>query len=240
MVDGPVESESPPGSVPAPNDRLALRGGPPVWLVAAAGTALTAAFFYPGYLNGDSHWQYRQGLVVEYNDTHPVIMSWIWSHLDRVIEGSGGLFLLTTGLFWTGLAMFSRAFTGRVGIYVAATFLVGVSPPVFSMLSQIHKDVGMVTGLLIGYVLLVRSDRSRSAWPLILALSAFWYAVAVRHNGAAAVMVTASAMSQTQFNRHHSSLAPCRQAIMTMSSRQGLRTSPPLNANCSERCHIPS
>jgi hypothetical protein len=160
----------------------------PVWPAAAAGTVLTAAFFYPGYFNGDSYWQYQQGLSGVYDDLHPVIMSWLWTRLDRVVEGPGGLFLVTTALFWTGLAMFARAFTRRRAGFLVAVFAVGLSPPVFSMLSQIHKDVGMVTGLLLGYALLLRADRSRSWRPLVLALPALWYAVAVRHNGVTAVV----------------------------------------------------
>ena len=65
--------------------------------LASIATLVTMACFYPGYLNGDSNWQYAQGLSGEYDDMHPVVMSWLWSKLDRVVEGSGGLFLLMAG-----------------------------------------------------------------------------------------------------------------------------------------------
>ena len=41
---------------PASMARFEANGGLLVWLMAAVGTALTAAFLYPGYLNGDSTW----------------------------------------------------------------------------------------------------------------------------------------------------------------------------------------
>ncbi len=176
------------------NNPLERNGGLLVLLTAAAGTALTAAFFYPGYLNGDSTWQYRQALSGEYADLHPVIMAWVWSYLDRVIEGSGSLFLFNTTLFWIGLAMVARTFASRTSIFLVATFLIGIFPPVFSMLSQTHKDVGMVMGLVLGYGLLMWGDRSRRLWPLLLALVPLWYSVAVRHNGASAVVPLAAWM----------------------------------------------
>jgi len=62
------------------NARLLARGK---WLDALAlplavgvGVAVTAWCFYPGYLNGDAEWQYRQGQSGVYNDMH----SWgIWA-----------------------------------------------------------------------------------------------------------------------------------------------------------------
>lgn len=175
-------------------ERPAINGGPLVWFMAAAGSALTAAFFYPGYLNGDSHSQYLQGQAGEYHDMHPVIMAWLWRYLDRVIEGSGGLFLFNTTLFWIGLAMVTRAFTTRKSLFLVGTLLIGISPVVFSMLSTTQKDLGMVMGLVLGYGLLLRGDRSRRLWPLLLAFVPLWYAVAVRHNGASAVVPLAAWM----------------------------------------------
>ena len=62
------------------------------------------------------------------------------------------------------------------------------SIPVFSMVSQIPKDLGMVVGLLGAFGLLVEAERRRSLGLLVSALPLLWYALAVRHNAAAAVL----------------------------------------------------
>jgi len=155
--------------------------------MAAFGTFVTALFFYPGYLDGDSTWQYEQAIRGEFNDKDPAIMAWVWSYLNRAIEGSGGLFLLSTLCFWTGLAVIVRRFVrGRLGFFVA-TCLVGFFVPNFAMLSQVQKDVGMVATLLLGYGALLVADRMRSSVALIVAFVSLWYALSVRHNSLLAV-----------------------------------------------------
>ncbi len=151
-------------------------------LVAIFGTVVTAVFFYPGYLDGDSTWQYRQVVRGVFNDKDPVIMAWIWGFLNRVIEGSGGLFLVTVLCFWTGLALVVRHFTRGTLAFVIIACLVGFFVPNFAMLSQIQKDVGMVATLLLGYGTLLVADRNRSLPALCVALLSLWYALSVRHN----------------------------------------------------------
>jgi hypothetical protein len=151
-------------------------------LAAMFGTLITAVSFYPGYLDGDSTWQYRQVLSGVFNDKDPVIMAWAWSYLHRVIPGSGGLFLVTTACFWTGLAMIVRSFTRSTLSFLFVVFFIGFFVPNFAMLSQIQKDVGMVVTLLLGYGALLVADRKGSFTVLCVALLSLWYALAVRHN----------------------------------------------------------
>ena len=161
---------------------------PVVIAAVVIGMAGTAFFFYPGYLNPDSNWQYQQQLTGEYWDIHPVIMPWVWSYLDRVVEGPGGLFLLTALLYWTGLALSVRCFTRSVAGSLIATALIGFFPAIFAMLSQVHKDTGMTAGLIFGFALLLTADRRHSLAALLVAVPGLWYAFAIRHNGAAAVL----------------------------------------------------
>jgi hypothetical protein len=152
------------------------------------GTLVTAAFFYPGYLDGDSNWQYAQGVSGKYNDMHPVVMSWLIGRLDQVVEGTGGYFLLLNAVFWVSLGAALRTFTSSLRRFVVAGLLIGTSVPVLSMLAQIQKDLGMVVGLFGAFVLLVESDRRKSLAPLLGTLPLLFYAVAVRHNGVTAAL----------------------------------------------------
>jgi len=152
------------------------------------GLAATAAFFFPGYMNGDSSWQYVQAQTGVYSDWHPVVMSWWWSGLDRLVEGSGGLFLFHAVLFWAGLVVSLTALVRGVAPVLVLTAMLGLFSPVFGMLSQVHKDTGMGAALLLGYGLLAHADLRRSGRWLLAATLPVWYALAIRHNALSAVL----------------------------------------------------
>ena len=155
--------------------------------VAGLGTLSIALFFYPGYLNGDSHWQWLQARGdVPYSDVHPVVMAWVWSWLDPIVPGPGLLFLLHLLLFWLGLAASVALYVRGLPAACGVTLFLGIFPPISAMLSQVHKDVGMVASLLIGFALIGAAARTARRWLLPLALVPLWYAIALRHNGAAA------------------------------------------------------
>ena len=163
-------------------------GARAVLALTSIGTLVTAACFYPGYLDGDSNWQYAQGVSGEYVDMHPVVMSWLLGRLDRIIEGAGGFFVLMSIGFWASLGLTLRAFTSSLRGFVIAAVVIGTSIPVFSMVGQIQKDLGMVVGLLGAFGLLVEADRRRSLASLLCTLPLLWYALAVRHNGVTAAL----------------------------------------------------
>ncbi len=175
---------------------VAATGGPgrqrvgarAVLALTSIGTLVTAACFYPGYLDGDSNWQYAQGVSGEYVDMHPVVMSWLLGRLDRIIEGTGGFFLLMNFGFWASLGLTLRAFTSSLRGFVIAAVVIGTSIPVFSLVGQIQKDLGMLVGLLGAFGLLVEADRRRSLASLLCTLPLLWYALAVRHNGVTAAL----------------------------------------------------
>ncbi len=158
-----------------------------VLAIALVGASITAVCFYPGFLDGDSSYQYMQVETGLYKDKDPVIMAWVWTWLDRVIEGSGGLFLITALIWWAGVGLILSTQLQGVALLVAGTLLVGLFVPNFAMLSQIQKDVGMAAALAFGYGFLFFADQRKSLMGLFIALLGGWYALSVRHNGAAAV-----------------------------------------------------
>ncbi len=157
-------------------------------LVVLSGTLLAAAAFYPGSHTGDSVWQYWQVRSGIYSDWHPVFMTWLWRHLDRVIEGSGGIFLLHSLIFWSGWALAVHAFTRSLAAFLLAASVPILLIPVFSMIGVLAKDTGMGAAMLLGFALIVRAERRRSLPDLLVAGLCLWYAVALRHNGFSAVL----------------------------------------------------
>lgn len=159
-----------------------------MFALAGIGTLLSAVSFFPGYLNGDSNWQYAQGLSGQFDDMHPVLMSWLMGRLDGVVEGIGVLFLLMAAAFWAGLGSVLRTFTPSRSCFWIAAALIGTSIPIFSMLSQHQKDLGMVVGLLGSFALLAEAER-RPSLPLLLSAAVpLGYAIAVRHNALVAAL----------------------------------------------------
>jgi hypothetical protein len=166
-----------------------MRPGVLVCLTTIAGTLTTAAFFYPGFLSGDSNWQYLQAVSGVYDDWHPVLTAFLWRQLDRVIPGSGGLFLLTALAFWLGLSLAVRSFHRSAASYLAPVVFIGaLYTPVTAMLSQVGKDAAMGAALLLGYALLQRGERRASLGMLLLAALALWVATGLRYNAPAAVL----------------------------------------------------
>ncbi len=156
--------------------------------VVCSGTLLAALAFYPGSHTGDSVWQYWQARSGSYSDWHSVVMTWLWRCLDRVIAGSGGMFLLHNLIFWSGWALAVHAFTRSLASFLLAASVPILLIPVFFMIGVLAKDTGMGAAMLLGFALIVRAERRRSVRDLLAAALSLWYAVALRPNGFSAVL----------------------------------------------------
>ncbi len=158
----------------------------PAW-IAFAGFAVACACYWPGSLSGDSIDQLGQARAGRFNDWHPPIMAWLWSGLDRLRAGPAGMLVLHNAAFWFALATLAGA-VGPPGTRrrrsAAWLVLAGFLPPIFGLLGNVWKDVGMASALLLGFALTLAADRKgRSRVWLLPALLALFYAAAVRHDG---------------------------------------------------------
>jgi hypothetical protein len=178
-----VGSDAREGSVRAPvGTRLACS------LAAAVGVVFTVASFFPGYMSQDSVSQLLQGRAMSFTDWHPPVMSLLWGLLDRIVPGPAGMLILHNAMFWGGLSLFVYHLGFERLWAAAAILLVGLSPPVFSLLSTIWKDVGMGCSLVLGCGLLLRAERRHSRLAWVMAMISLWYALGVRHNAIIAVI----------------------------------------------------
>jgi len=157
-------------------------------LAGAIGFVLTIACFFPGYMSPDSVEQLRQGRALSFGAWHPPVMSLLWGLLDRIVPGPAGMLVLHNIIFWIGLSLFVYHLALKPFWAAAAILLIGLSPPVFSLLSTIWKDVSMGSSLLLACGLLLRADRRDSKLAWAMAFPLLWYASAVRHNAIIAVI----------------------------------------------------
>lgn len=98
------------------------------------------------------------------------------------------MLVLHNGIFFLGL--FSLAMylilRGRPAVGVV-TMLIGITPPILALLGVVWKDIGMGAALLLMTAMMLWAQALGSRWFWLLALVPAFYAIAVRHNGVAAV-----------------------------------------------------
>jgi hypothetical protein len=155
--------------------------------IAALGTALTVAVFWPGYMSEDSFFQLAQARTGDYTVHHPPLMALLWKPLDVLLPGPGLLLVLQAALAWSGAALFmSLVFRGWGAPVALLAFCLW--PTVFSYLGTMWKDVQLGVALLWGTSLTLAADRFGWRRALWIAPLAFFYGAAARHNGLPAIL----------------------------------------------------
>lgn len=64
---------------------------------------LNLLLFGPGFPVPDSQTQYQQALSGIYNDHHPVMMAFVWHHLNKICPGFWSMYLIQITLLYLGL-----------------------------------------------------------------------------------------------------------------------------------------
>src|SRR5690606_21130949 len=136
------------------------------WLAALVGLALTIALFYPGFLSVDSAVQWSQARSGAYQNNHPVLMALMWSMIDRVWPGPGGMFVLHAALFWVASGWFAREACRRPGPQAVLTLALGLWPPVLGIVAHVWKDGPMTAFVLLAVAALLAERRQPSRWLL--------------------------------------------------------------------------
>jgi len=136
----------------------------------------------------DSWQQLEQARTGQYSDFHPPIMAFIWAGIDRAVPGPFGMLLFHGAMFFGGLALLLGMAMRTAWSCAWSVLFVALMPPVFANLGTIWKDVGIAAALVAAGATTLRGARGGSwAW-LAAALPFLFYANAVRHNAAAAVL----------------------------------------------------
>jgi len=141
-------------------------------------------FFAPGYMSSDSFVQYGSALEGVYPDNHPVIMSYIWHYLMKVIPGPQSLLIFHTLLLMGGIYFWHKNSASK--LTSLAIVLLFMMPWVINFAGVLWKDVGMAFALLAGSALLLNSKGNKK---IALASAPFLlYALAVRYNSILAII----------------------------------------------------
>jgi len=157
-------------------------------LAVIIGIAITIAIYYPGIMTFDAAVQLEQARSGLYTDNHPPIMAWLWSILDKLIPGSGGLFLFHILLFWVGWGIFISLYSPNRPTAALMILLLGLFPSVFGLLPTVSKDISLGTTLVFICSLIALADKLNKALPLVISLLFFFYASSVRHNSSSAII----------------------------------------------------
>jgi len=158
------------------------------WLLAAAGFAFDIAAFWPGQMSFDSAyawWQARNGTTL---GIVPPVFVLVWRACDALVSGPALIFALHLALFWSGLALFVRAFRFTPVRAAATLFVVAFAPVPWLLRGHVWTDVGLFSALACASGLLATAQAGgRRIW-LLPALPLLLYAAALRHNALPAVL----------------------------------------------------
>jgi len=150
--------------------------------------ALTAWAFHPGHVSFDSAYQFWQVRTGNYSNVSPVAMTYLWSLLNRVWPGSGGIFFLNILMFWSGVWLIACTLYSRPAHRVAATLLVAGVSPALMILSHIWTDATLIACLTLASGLILRAGHRRERLPLYCAIPLLVYGGLVRHNALPALI----------------------------------------------------
>ena len=148
---------------------------------------LTIFLFQPGYVDLDSAAQLRDGRSGIYDDWHPVLMAWTWSHVDKVCPGPLCMFLLQITMYWVGLAIFA-GFVSPRPIYKALFLLIGFLPSTFMISAAILKDILMGVAFLVGSGLIFIANEKKTIGRLLVGVAILGYSMMLRHNAVVAAI----------------------------------------------------
>lgn len=150
--------------------------------------ALTVWAFHPGHLSFDSAYQFWQVRTGNYSNISPVAMTWLWSLVNQVWPGSGGIFFLNVLMFWSGVWLVACTLYSRPAHRVAATLLVAGVSPALMILSHIWTDATLIACLTLASALILRAGHRRERIFLYGAIPFLLYGGLVRHNALPALI----------------------------------------------------
>jgi hypothetical protein len=171
--------------------------------LAAAGFALSLYVFYPGIMNYDARYVYQDGLKGFYGDWQSPVMTWLWKTIDPLAPGSASMFLLIAALFWLGVGILAHALARRSLGAALALPLLALTPPLFSHVGMIWRDVLMAACWLLAAAMVFAASERRRRPILVQSIALVFIALGVlfRPNAlAAAPMLVAYVLWPRQFS----------------------------------------
>jgi hypothetical protein len=129
----------------------------------AAGIGLTLYVFYPGVMTYDARYIYEDVAKGTLGDWQSPVMTVLWSAIDPIAPGPASMFLLIAALYWAAFGLL--AFTvARTSFWLAALLLLlAMSPPAFSYVGIIWRDVLFASAWLLAATLTLATAQCRAA-----------------------------------------------------------------------------
>jgi hypothetical protein len=156
------------------------------WVLVGLAVIVSVWLYYPGYMSYDAIDQLTQAREGVFRDWHPPLMAYLWGGLDRILPGPGLMLVWQNLMFWGGLGLVAARLRGWRGI--ALILGVGLLPPILATVGTIWKDSMLASALLLATGLLSWGDSRQRVGVASLALLPLFYALALRHNAAPAVL----------------------------------------------------
>lgn len=168
-----------------------------IWLTvlfAVLMLVLTVYIYFPGVMTNDSGAALVQAETNLFTDIAPPSMPFIWSLLNHIYFGPVSMLVFNNIIFWAALCLFSLWLIPGSNIYrMIFMFLFGLFPPIFTQIGFIWKDIPCFSSLFLACsLLLFANDASKNIVRFILifiALCFLFFALTLRHNSFAALIV---------------------------------------------------
>lgn len=113
-------------------DQLKLYG------FALMGFIIMTILFWPGMMSPDSSHQLGQAQTGIFSNHNPIMMTWLWFWLNKIIKGPGLIFLLHTTVLWISVVLFALSVKiSRRWLFC----LIPLWPTLFAYTQLIWKDV---------------------------------------------------------------------------------------------------
>jgi hypothetical protein len=160
------------------------------WGVLLVPVVVIAIGYWPGQMNVDMLSQILEVASGQFTNQHAPVLHALWHPLWELGLGPGWVLLGQLLAFVAGAYLVLRSVFPRIPAAVV-TAAIALSPPLFSDLGSMQRDVWFAVLLVLTFGLIVRA--ARLPWPargrvLTLALAAAWLALAARQNALFAVV----------------------------------------------------
>jgi hypothetical protein len=177
--------------LPAPQPRSTLL----IAALLAVGVGFTLYVFYPGVMTYDARYIYEDIAKATLGDWQSPVMTMLWSTIDPVAPGSGSMFLLMATLYWATFGLLALTIA-RASFWLAALLLVlAMSPPAFSYVGIIWRDVLFAAVWLLAATLTLATAQCRAlarAPSLVAALTLLALGFLIRPNALPAAPLLAA------------------------------------------------
>lgn len=152
------------------------------FILSSMGFLICGFSFWPGILRPDSIIQMQQGIAGTYSDHHPPAMAFLWSILNKLLNGSGLMLAFHLALYWGAVNLYSTASKKpNLWFYICA-----ILPPVLCYQPFVLKDIAFVNALLFGCAFLYHyTIKQYRPQPLALAgwVLIVFYGTAAKYQG---------------------------------------------------------